>query len=188
LKEKAVFTSQKHEAWVETLTSGDPPVFPESDERIFGDLSELNALAAPHLIRIFALHHWFQHADVRQRKARAIGKRPMSDNHGPQTSLDLTHVLCTNDFKPPPKTNAKNQPPDDDSSLFSLALALVTLTPILLMVKKTQQSHHVHLLNSNESFRQPMQRWQYKRGNISSSSCGQVSSHVRDSIGRWSIS
>jgi dolichyldiphosphatase len=34
---------------------------------------------------------------------------------GPQTSLDLTHVLY------------------DDSSLFSLALALVTLSPILLM-------------------------------------------------------
>ncbi|KAF9073248.1 hypothetical protein BDP27DRAFT_1319098 [Rhodocollybia butyracea] len=34
---------------------------------------------------------------------------------GPQTSLDLTHVLY------------------DDSSLFSLAMALVTLSPILLM-------------------------------------------------------
>ncbi|KAJ3866852.1 PAP2-domain-containing protein [Lentinula novae-zelandiae] len=38
-----------------------------------------------------------------------------SANRGPQTSLDLTHVLY------------------DDDSLFSLALALVTLSPILLM-------------------------------------------------------
>ncbi|KAJ3743610.1 PAP2-domain-containing protein [Lentinula detonsa] len=38
-----------------------------------------------------------------------------SANRGPQTSLDLTHVLY------------------DDDSLLSLALALVTLSPILLM-------------------------------------------------------
>ncbi|KAJ7117852.1 PAP2-domain-containing protein [Mycena epipterygia] len=37
------------------------------------------------------------------------------DSHGPQASLDLTHVLY------------------DDSDYFSLALALVTLSPILLM-------------------------------------------------------
>ncbi|KAK7025196.1 acidPPc domain-containing protein [Favolaschia claudopus] len=39
----------------------------------------------------------------------------MANNHGPQASLDLTHVLY------------------DDSSYFSLALALLTLSPILLM-------------------------------------------------------
>ncbi|KAJ7281412.1 PAP2-domain-containing protein [Mycena rebaudengoi] len=39
----------------------------------------------------------------------------MANSHGPQASLDLTHVLY------------------DDSSYFSLALALVTLSPILLM-------------------------------------------------------
>ncbi|KAF7370501.1 acidPPc domain-containing protein [Mycena sanguinolenta] len=39
----------------------------------------------------------------------------MAGNYGPQASLDLTHVLY------------------DDSSYFSLALALVTLSPILLM-------------------------------------------------------
>ncbi|KAL0953879.1 hypothetical protein HGRIS_005053 [Hohenbuehelia grisea] len=39
----------------------------------------------------------------------------MTHSQGPQASLDLTHVLY------------------DDSSLFSLALALLTLSPILLM-------------------------------------------------------
>ncbi|KAJ7255479.1 hypothetical protein B0H12DRAFT_534387 [Mycena haematopus] len=39
----------------------------------------------------------------------------MASSYGPQASLDLTHVLY------------------DDSSYFSLALALVTLSPILLM-------------------------------------------------------
>ncbi|KAJ6619874.1 hypothetical protein B0H10DRAFT_2023793 [Mycena sp. CBHHK59/15] len=48
----------------------------------------------------------------------------MANSHGPQASLDLTHVLCMYLFP---------FPGYDDSSYFSLALALMTLSPILLM-------------------------------------------------------
>jgi hypothetical protein len=52
---------------------------------------------------------------------------------GPTVALDLTHVLCAL------YTYSQVQLSDffwldDDSSWFSLALALVTLSPILLMV------------------------------------------------------
>jgi hypothetical protein len=50
------------------------------------------------------------------------------------TSLDLTHVLC--EYTPMPTWGATNIIiTDNDSSLFSLGLALVTLSPILLMVR-----------------------------------------------------
>lgn len=53
-------------------------------------------------------------------------------HEGPRTSLDVTHVLC----KCPPNVSRQILIwlTDDDSSLFSLGLALITLSPILLMV------------------------------------------------------
>jgi hypothetical protein len=63
--------------------------------------------------------------------------------NGPQTSLDLTHVLCMPLFSILRIIITYTQSrPDDDSSLLSLFLALITLSPILLMVHSLFLSVH----------------------------------------------
>ena len=59
---------------------------------------------------------------------------------GPRASLDLTHVLCESyrfvvlgQF-----IHETNRKADDDSSVFSFLLAVITLTPILLMVSNSK--------------------------------------------------
>jgi hypothetical protein len=66
---------------------------------------------------------------------RTVRKATM-ETPGAKGSLDLTHVLCQAVYEYL-RNSGLNPLADDESSYTSLALALVTLSPILLMVSYT---------------------------------------------------
>lgn len=117
------------------------------------------------------------HGVTRTGLSRSSG---MEHIQGPQASLDLTHVLCMH-WHPLCSLLLTGLDTDDDSSLFSLALALITLSPILLMVNSSQFS--ASLLLTRDEFSQHMQPWRSKRGNISLSSCGLANFWAKSSTG-----